>query len=535
MSQFEHDRTRFLSQEEQDAMRLAARGHAVLEVVALLEALGVEECAIETAVRATRERIADMPVDTLQELGTQAVSMVRLLDGEPLDAVESEEGVLPPVVEVTDQKFIPGPMRRVNPDGTYDLIDSVKVPISETERHATTVNPYINKIFNGILSFDELKDIESMEPSRRRILVDGLMGIYREVSHKPEYADVHGQRLTLMLAGHRVKEIGKILHTPAATIQFTFKSLGPMFERHPSGVREAYESTLREAIDDTESSIEPNLVATMPARVERTIQPNPSGEKQTVTYRHIKGVFEGILSDEDMRHIEQFESYQRDIFVGLLADIYKKVSYQPGRGDARVAQFRRMLDGLKMADIAEELSCPEKHIQEGRRKLKLMMSRSPDEVAAAFAVAKAALPPDETGVAENGNVRSESTSSEDHESEMPVDRLIENTFLDLMHEFDFGYSEVKGLIDRLKGTSNQTDSGLVKANIAFLTAARQAGELLDESESALLRAHLAPRPGRPPLSPGEIVESFKDIPGFDIDTVQRSIVGALAKLKGARS
>lgn len=534
MSQFDRDPSKYLSSEERDAMRLAARGNAVLEVVALLEALGVEETAIEKAVQVTRERTADMPVDVLQGLGGRAVSMVQLLDGEPLDTVESEEGELP--VYATKREFVPGPMRRVNPAGTYKLVESVTSPVGETERQATTVNPYIHKVFGGIFSFDELKAIETMEPARRAVFVDRLMEVYREVSHKPEYAAVHGQRLGLMLEGRRVKEIRELLDTPDATIHFTFNSLGQMFERHPSGAREAYAAAIYEEID---TEVVPVAVSEtiVPIRVDKKVQPEPSGERQTTTHQHIKAVFGSILSDEDMLCIEQLEPHQRDLFTGLLTDIYRKVSKYPERGEVQVARFRRMLDGLRTVDIAREQGCSEVNIQQSRRSMRQMMGRLPDDVIAALVTAKGTLLPadDETVAPTDSATSPEPMPSENHEQDVPVDSLIDETLFSLMEQFDFGYSDVKGLVDRLKGISNRTDSGLVTANIALLTAAREVEDMLDQTALLLLRAHLTPRPGRPPLSPSEIVERVKDTPGFDIETVQRSIVGALAKIKEARS
>lgn len=184
MPQFEHDRSKYLSQKEIDAMRLALRGQVVLKVVAMLEALGVDEPAIETAVQETRKNIAGMPLDTLRTLGRQAVGIAQLLDGEPLDAIESEEGdpfvvqqqpveqisVIEPTEPIspvdTEQDVaseVPKRKRvmRMKPNGETVRYDTaVRTPTEIARINEETVSADIAYMFAKIFSFDELKLIE---------------------------------------------------------------------------------------------------------------------------------------------------------------------------------------------------------------------------------------------------------------------------------------------------------------------------------------------------------------------------------------
>lgn len=571
MPRFEHDHSKYLSQEEKVAMRLALRGQVVLKVVAMLEALGVDEPAIEAAVQRTRERIADMSPDTLRALGGRAVGMAQLLDGESLDTVESEEGDLFVVQQrPVEQISVIEPAEPISPVDTEQRVTSelskrkrvmrmkpnremvrydtaVRTPIEIARINEETVSADIAYMFADVFSFDELKLIENLNFEQRAMFVEELIKVYQKVVEVNSETDHYKDRLLLLLEGLSVREVSEKLDTPYGTVRAARQKTWSMLARDPVGAHRVL-SPIFSGSEGVEGSNQVDQLAL--TDVHQT-------QLSARVTEYVDAIFGTILSEEEQGDIVTFTPGQKDVFVAELMKAYENEVPVTVKSMLQGERLRHMLDGMTARAIADVLNQDRGNVSRSKKSMKAIFDRCPDEVHQAYHTARQLeveehasvverVVPDSSEVdmsddisepdtPEYVDVPTEPTPNESHEQEVPIDRLIEDTFLDLMHEFDFGYSEVKGLIDRLKGTSNQMDSGLVKANIAFLTAARQAGELLDESESALLRAHFALRPGRPPLSPSEIVELFKDIPGIDIDTVQRSIVGALAKLKGVRS
>ncbi len=570
MPQFEHDYSKYLSQDERDAMRLALRGEVVLKVVAMLEALGVDDTAIEIAVQRTRENIAGMPPDTLRALGSQAVSMALLLNSEPLDTVESEEDTLPLAQQQpTDQVSVIEPaeptsfvdieldvapeapkrkrVMRMKPNGEMVRYDTaVRTPTEIARINEETVSADIAYMFAEIFSFDELKLIESLNSEQRVLFVEELIKVFQKVVQINSEIDHYKDRLFLLLEGLSLREVSEKLETPYGTVKAARQKTWSMLARDPVGAHQVL-SPILSRNEGMEGSNQVDRLALTDVHQTQLLA-------RVTEYVH--AIFGDILSDEEQNDIVTFTTGQKDVFVAELIKAYEKQVPITVKSMLQGERLRRMLDGMTTRAIADVLSQDRGNVSRSKKSMKVIFERCQDEVRQAYHAARQLeaeehltdeqVVSDSSGVdvhddndeldaTERVGIPPESTPNESHEQEVPIDRLIENTFLDLMHEFDFGYSEIKGLIDRLKGTSNQTDGGLVKANIAFLAAAREAGELLDESESALLRAHFTPRPGRLPLSPSEIVEAFKDIPGLDTDTVQRSIVGALTKLKRVRS
>lgn len=379
------------------------------------------------------------------------------------------------------------------------------------------------------------------------MFVEELIKVYEDVVQVNSEADHYKDRLLLLLEGLSVREVSEKLYTPYGTVKATRQKTRSMLARDPVGAHQVLSSIVSGG-EDVEGLNQVDRLQLTDVR-QAQLSARITG--------YVDAIFGTILSDEEQGDIVTFTPVQRDVFVVELMKAYEKEVPVTVNSMLQGERLRRMLDGMTTRAIADVLSQSRGNVWRSQKSMNAIFDRCPDEVRQAYHIARqleaevhdtdeqvASDPseldaPDdinEPDIPEHTDVLSEPMLSESPEQEVPVDRLIEDTFLDLMQQFDFGYSEVKGLIDRLRGTSNQTDSGLVKAHIAFLTAAREAGELLDESEFALLRAHLAPRPGRPPLSPGEIVELSADTtPDLDIDTVQRSIVGTLVKLKGARS
>lgn len=572
MPHFEHDRSKYLSQEEIDAMRLALRGQVVLKVVAMLEALGVDEPAIETAVQETRKNIAGMPLDTLRTLGSQAVGIVQLLNGEPLDAIESEEGTTPavqqqsteqiPVLEpaeptnpvdmkqeATSEVQKPKIVRRMKPNGVVIQLNIDKRAPADIDRITEeTVNANIGYMFAKFFSFEELKLIENLTPDQCEIFATELIRVYEFAVERNGAMEGYKERLMLLLEGLSNDEVRERLDIESVTTVRTMRhKIRSMLERDPVATRQVLSIVLpdREGVDELKQ------IEQLPIMGVRQAQ------ELTQMMENISTIFGGILSEEEQSGISTLTPVQKDVLVAELVKAYEHEVHVPGHSAALSKRLRYMLDGMATRNIAKMLKDRTAHITRSKKAMNAIFMRFPDEVRQAYHTARQLeaeertaeeqvildlsmvdVPDDndEPDVIKYADISSVTTFNKPPEQEeISIDRLIENTFLDLMHEFDFGYSEVKGLIDRLKGKSNQTDSGLVKANVAFLMAAREAGELLDEPESALLRSHFAPRPGRPPLSPSEIVELSAGTLDLDIDTVQRSIVGALAKLKGVRS